>query len=127
MELIFKATKQFEEGLRKRFNSTEREKITQRINKYCQLLLTDRAAFFRRVNQPTAIKLRDGLESSLYILRIDNKTRVILSVDDDPIFDQVIITLMAIYEHDGSSKVFDSIAKSLYRDQLVKAKAQKKV
>jgi hypothetical protein len=41
-----------------------------------------------------------------------------LSVDEDPIFGQVIFTLFRVVKHDDLDKAYKSVAQSLYQDLL---------
>ena len=60
----------------------------------------------------------NGYESSLYVLRVSQKLRVILAVDEDPIFDQVIFTLYRVVKRDNLDKEYQGIAESLYQELL---------
>ncbi len=57
----------------------------------------------------------EGLESSLYVLRVSPQIRVILTIEADPLFDQKVITLFRVVKHDDMERAFNSIAESLYQ------------
>jgi len=57
-------------------------------------------------------------ESSLYALRVNKDIRIILTVDDDPLFDQILITLLHVVRHSNLNKVFNGIAESIYQNTL---------
>jgi mRNA-degrading endonuclease RelE of RelBE toxin-antitoxin system len=119
MEIIFQSTKMFEKDLRK-LSAPDRELVIERINKYTHDLLSNRESFFSRASQPFHLKLLHGFDSSLYSMRINQRIRVIVAVDDDPLFDQLIITLFRIAKSpDELKKVFSSVAESLYQSQLI--------
>ena len=49
-------------------------------------------------------------------LLIRKSLRVILAIDEDPIFGQVIFTLFRVVKCDDLAKTYQSIAKSLYQE-----------
>ncbi|HIF5693432.1 hypothetical protein [Vibrio parahaemolyticus] len=115
MELLFESTKNFEKEISKFPNETK-EKIIYKLNYYCSLLESDTSEFYKNVYQP--IKFKGSSESSLYTLKVDRDIRIILTVDEDPIFEQVIITLLHVVRHSSLEKTFKSIAESLYQKHL---------
>ncbi|MBU1751224.1 MAG: hypothetical protein KKA73_26365 [Chloroflexi bacterium] len=115
--LLLNHTDTFEKDLNK-FSDTDRQRITERIDRYCQMLFTDEAEFYRQTYQPYHIELHGGLETSLYTLRLGEGIRVILTVDDDPLFDQIIVTLIKVVNRSELPRAFISAAKSLYQSLL---------
>lgn len=118
MNLLFESTEQYEKDLRK-FSSSDRADIIARLNQRCGLLLSNKARFGEYAYKPRVFQLTGGLDSSLQVLRINPAIRVILTVDDDPIFDQIIVTLWRMVQHDDLTKAFNSIAESLYQQSMV--------
>jgi hypothetical protein len=55
---------------------------------------------------------------AFYVARAGLKLRVILAADDDPLFDQFIVTLIAIARHENSRQAFENAAKWLYSTRL---------
>ena len=49
-------------------------------------------------------------------MRISPESRIILTVDEDPIFDQVIFTLFRVTNRDDFNKAYQGVVESLYRD-----------
>lgn len=60
----------------------------------------------------------NSYESSLYTLTVSPTLRVIWTVDEDPIFGQVIFTLFRVVKHDDLDRAYQSVADSLYQDML---------
>ena len=58
----------------------------------------------------------NGYESSLYVLKVVEKLSVILAIDEDPIFDQVILTLFRAVEQDELNRAYQSVAELLYQE-----------
>ena len=82
------------------------------------LLREDRSDFFSKVDQPVQIRLKGDFDSSLYSVRLDGDTRLVLTVDDDPVFGQTLVTLFRLIPHSESVRAYRSIAQLLYRDQM---------
>jgi mRNA-degrading endonuclease RelE of RelBE toxin-antitoxin system len=116
MELLFESTKNFEKELSK-FPDSNKKKIVEKLNNHCALLESDeRSPFFKKAYRP--INFKGSTDSTLYALKLDRDIRVILTVDDDPIFEQIIITLLHVVRHSSLDKVFKGIAESLYQKRL---------
>ena len=58
----------------------------------------------------------NGYESSLYVLKVLEKLSVILTIDEDPIFDQFIVTLFRAVKQDKLNRAYQSVAESLYQE-----------
>ena len=119
MDLVYHYTKGFEYDLSQLSQATK-ECMAADINKYGQLLLTNPPEFYQHAHQPYPIKLVNGYESSLYTLPTGAPMNVIATVDEDPIFDQLLVTLMRAVRADEVSQAYTSVAQSLYQDWLVK-------
>lgn len=117
MKLIFEATKKFEKDLKK-FSLKNQNKIIEKINIYCQAFESNRTDFFSHAFQPHILKLRNDFDSSLYALRIALNIRVILTIDEDLIFDQIIVTLHRVLRHSELGNAYKGIAKSIYQKEL---------
>lgn len=117
MELVFEVNKRFEKDMDK-FEKREQAKIIEKLNHYCSFLLTDKSTFYSHVHKPCVFMLRDDLQQSLYSMRISVDIRVIMTIDEDPLFDQIVITLFRVVRHDQLEKAFKSIGESLYQELL---------
>lgn len=117
MELLFETTKHFEKDLQ-HLSAADRGKVCQRINAYGHLYLEDEAEFVRRYPCPK-IKLVGDLAPSLYTLRVSENLRAIITFDKDPLFDQLIMTLLRLVKPDEHPEAFASVTQSLYQSHLV--------
>jgi len=97
MTLRFDSTKRFEKELDK-FSSKERNVIIEKFNRLCEFIESDPNEFYKHAHQPVKLKLVDD-ESTLYALKINRKIRIIMAIDEDPLFDQTIITLFHVVRH----------------------------
>ena len=117
MTIRFESTKKFEKELGK-FPSKIKSQIVLKLNQYSQLLESKPQDFYNHAYQPIQLKLTGDNESSLYALRVNKDIRIILTVDEDPLFDQILITLLHIVRHSNLNKVFNGIAESIYQNAL---------
>jgi len=56
----------------------------------------------------------NNTDSSLYMYKATNDLRVILAYDDDPIFNQNILTLYRVVHKNDSTEAFNQVAKVIY-------------
>lgn len=118
MELLFESTKSFEKELSK-FQAKDKKSIIKKINMYCSLLGNeDKSEFYKNTSQPFKAMLKQNDSSTLYVLRVGHDIRVVLTVDDDPIFNQIIITLMRVIRHSDMDKAYKGVMESLYQEKL---------
>ena len=117
MELLIEISNKFEKDLKK-FPSKERNLIVRKINDYCKLFTDSPELFYRKVYKPCNIKLLNNYESTLYVLRINKDIRVILTADEDPLFERFVITLLHVVRRSSLEKTYKSIAESLYQRNI---------
>ena len=114
MELQFDITRRFGKDL-KRLAPKDQDRVAASIDKYASIFDIERGDPTRHIYQPHKILLPDGLDSSLYVLRATDQIRVILTIEDDPLFGRKIVTLIRVIKHDDLDRTFNSIAESLYQ------------
>jgi hypothetical protein len=118
MELVFESTKKFEKDLDS-FQVRDRTRIISKINLFCSgLAVGNASAFHSHAFRPMRIALSSGVQPTLYTIRISADIRVILTVDDDPIFDQTIITLLRAVRHKSLARAYRGVAESLYQSDI---------
>lgn len=121
MELVFESTKNFEKDLRK-FEKKDQVKIIEKLNNQCNAFINDKSTFNLHILKPFTFILKDGLQPTLYCLRVSKDIRIILTVDEDPIFEQTIFTLLRVVRHDGLNTAYKSIGELLYQQFLLNEK-----
>ena len=124
MDILIQSTKEFEQDL-EAFSKPEQSNIIEKMNQDFQILLNDKNSLFEQKNlaQMQTIKLTNDYDSSLYSLRINPKIRVILTIDDDPIFDRIIITLFRVVKSSEASEAYNSVVKYIYKDLILLSKS----
>jgi hypothetical protein len=117
VDILIESTKGFENDLTK-LSEDERAAAIQKINDCASLFPTKKADVYRKLRRLRLPINLNGYESSLYTLRVSRTLRVILAVDGDPIFGQVIFTLFRVVKDDELDKAYQDVAGSLYQDML---------
>jgi hypothetical protein len=121
MDLLIESTREFEQDLAT-FSTTKKANIIEQMNKTFQIILHDPESLFKTMTlaQLKEIKLNSDYESSLYSLRLKPEIRIILTIDDDPIFDRTLITLFRIVNAEDASIAYSSVAETLYEHFALK-------
>jgi hypothetical protein len=115
MDILIESTKKFEDDLSVLI---ENEKVTtiQKINDCVSRFSTPKKSVDTELNPPANLSNLNGYESSLYTLKISEKLGVILAIDEDPIFEQIIFTLYRAVKQDDLDQAYKRIAESLYQE-----------
>lgn len=114
MDVLIQSTSSFEKELG-RLSEDEKAAVVQKINDCASLFPNQKAYVYRKLRCLPIASNINGYEFSLYTLRVSQKLRVILTVDEDPIFGQVIFTLFRVVKHDDLDKAYKGVAESLYQ------------
>ena len=117
MDVLIESTRGFEKDIAK-LSEDEKAAAIQKINDCASLFPTQKADVYRKLRRLRLSSNLNGYESSLYTLRVSQKLRVILAVDEDPIFEQVIFTLFRAVKYDDLDKAYQGVAESLYKELL---------
>ncbi|MCC5660483.1 hypothetical protein LC608_26595 [Nostoc sp. XA010] len=117
VDVLIESIRSFEKDLG-RLSEDEKAAAIQKINDCASLFPTQKADVYRKLRRLPLPSDINGYESSLYTLRVSQKLRVILTVDEDPIFGQVIFTLFRVVKHDELDKAYKGVAESLYQGLL---------
>ena len=114
----FRSVAAFERDLEE-LDAPERQRVIAAVNAKSSLWLKDRHKAEKEFLRPYLFRLRGGLESSLYEIPAGKARRVILAVDDDPIFGQVIVTLLRVVTKRARKAAYDELAELLYPGQVL--------
>ena len=117
MDVLIESTRGFEKDIAK-LSEDEKAAAIQKINDCASLFPTQKADAYRKMRRIRTSSYLNGYESSLYTLRVSQKLRVILTVDEDPIFEQVIFTLFRAVKYNDLDKAYQDVAESLYQELL---------
>ena len=117
MALIEQTTAEFRLDW-ERLGPATRMTVRQALDRGYAALRDNRRTFFARAQRPLPIQLKSGFTSSLYSLRAGRDIRIIVAVDDDPVFAQTLVTLFRVVPPDELEHTFRSVAHVLYRNQI---------
>lgn len=100
----------------KKLNMAEREKTLGLIKTrvYGFLYHNDR----RYLTQDHYFSKMGMFESTIYYVKTDLNTRAIISVDEDPIFEEVRVNIYAICNRDSLQREISGIMESLYQKMI---------
>ncbi|MGL5075582.1 MAG: hypothetical protein ACRDBG_07025 [Waterburya sp.] len=126
MDILIESTNGFEKDI-SRLSEREKTITIQKINDCTDLFATQKANVYRKLRRLPLPSDLNGYESSLYTLRISQKLKVILTVDEDPIFGQVIFTLFRVTKQDDFDNAYKSITEFLYQEMLHKDRERETV
>lgn len=117
MEVLIESTRGFENDLDS-LDEAEKALVVESINDCASLFPTHKTDVYRKLHHLPLLSNLNGYESSLYTLRTSQELRVILTVDEDPIFEQVILTLFRVVNHRDLDRTYEAVAASLYQEIL---------
>lgn len=101
-----------------RLSQDDRARVHEMLRRSYNLLRDNRRGFFAKTEQPLPIHLKGGLSSSLYSLRVGRDLRLIITVDDDPVFGRTLVTLFRAVRRNDLERSYRSIVNLLYRNQI---------
>lgn len=110
-------TQEFRQDLA-RLSGEDRTRVRAALRSSYELLRSDRRRFFASAKRPQPVQLKSGLTSSLYSLPVGRDLRLILAVDDDPVFAQTIVTLFRAIRPNEVGRTYRSIADRIYRNGI---------
>ncbi|HNY66542.1 MAG TPA: hypothetical protein PKM41_13990 [Deltaproteobacteria bacterium] len=117
MELLVRSSASFEEDL-SAIDGHTRSALVDRLNGLLADCLCNREGFCSLLLSPEDLRLKHGLCSSLSLLPLEKGLSAILTLDEDPVFDQVVVTLIRLVQESDASKVFGEVLRSLHCDLI---------
>ena len=117
IEITEQTTPEFRNDLN-RSSPEDRAHVAAVLRQSYDLLRNQRGSFFMRVERTQAIVLKGGFSSSLYSMGVGRDIRLIVAVDEDPVFRRTLVTLFRAVHHDDLDRAYRSLADALYRNQI---------
>ena len=118
MEIIIESTQRFENSLAQ-LDRKFKELVIENINNYTQKFSQDNIHVYDNLEQLKLLPLPNNYQSSLYVLKVSSNLRVILTIDEDPIFSQTIFTLFDVVNPQNIERAHKEIAADIYRDLTI--------
>jgi len=101
--------------------SDERESLIKQINKFAKSYLNAKTTFLKNAYNPFIFNLKGDLESSLYVLKLDHNIKIVCSFDEDPIFDQLLITCFRLTKKNDADELYEQTGNSIYtKENLIR-------
>jgi hypothetical protein len=113
LDLVFHETDAFVEDWQS-LDIAIRGQLATELNDHCQLLLYDQAGFedsVENIHRPLA----EGVDASLYVFSVEG-WRIIFAMDEDPVFQQLVVTLLRVVTADLLDPAIDDLVQVLYQD-----------
>lgn len=100
----------------KKLNKDERNQMMRLINQKIRGYIEDgdrryifQEKFFSKLGQ---------FDSTVYCLRVNIKIRAILSIDEDPIFEKIVVNIFTLCSPERTHKEMQGIMESLYQRMI---------
>jgi mRNA-degrading endonuclease YafQ of YafQ-DinJ toxin-antitoxin module len=108
--------KKFDKDLKK-LTSVEKSMIEKKINLIIDLIRAEQSTS-QHLSKIHKFHFGADMDSSLYVLRVNKDLRIILTSEEDPLFNEHILTLLRVVRHDDLDKTFKGIGESLFQSFL---------
>ncbi len=96
-------------------DADERTKVQQQINNVSQSLLNGKTAFHENASIPYLFNLKDGMETSFFLIKTGTDTRMVAAIDEAPIFDKISLTLFRAVDKENANEAYRMIGESTYK------------
>lgn len=118
MDVRIDIEKKFDKDIKK-LSSLDQTVISKKINQLVDLLKEEKntSTYLYKIHK---FSIGGNLDSSLYVLKINKDLRIILTSEEDPLFNEHILTLLRVVRHDDLDKIFRGISESFNQSFLFK-------
>jgi hypothetical protein len=114
MDLEFDITQSFSDDMASLSGETRRSVVDQ-INLISQSLLNGQTEFKENSSIPYIFNLKNHLDSSLFLVKADHDSRMIVSVDEDPVFDKISLTFFRLVDKGKADEVYKQVGENIYK------------
>lgn len=118
MNIVFESTDEFNRDIAK-FSPPEQSIILQEVEHWLPLLLTNKEIRARRLHQFYRFNLKENYGSSLYSFIVNYYLRVILTIDEDPLFNRLSITLFKAIQSSEAATAYQQVGNSIYEKIII--------
>ena len=117
MNILIESTAIFEQDLR-RLSQDRKNKIISEINNFVNLISDGKFNGFHKLYCIPHISDLVEYVSFLYVLRVSGELEIVLAIDEDPIFNQTILSLFRLTDSIKITEVYQEITAHLYQDLI---------
>lgn len=107
-------TESFDNDIKK-LPEAQQNRIKDEINHVSGSLLNGRSSFMEKASMPYVFSLKGGLDSSLYVVKVDEDKKMVVAVDDDPIFNKVLLTMYRPVDENDAGQIYKEVGEQLYK------------
>lgn len=100
----------------KKLNKNERNQMMRLINQKIRGYIEDGDR--RYIFQEKSFLKLGQFDSTVYCLRVNIKIRAILSIDEDPIFEKIVVNIFTLCSPERTHKEMQGIMESLYQRMI---------
>lgn len=118
MKTEIKNTSAYKRKLNK-LPGADQKQVGDHIKKLIFSIQNGKTFFSKHTSQPYHFALKHQLDSSLYSSRVSKNLRLILSIDEDPIFNKMDVNLFDIINKSEEEKVFKQVGENIYRSEYL--------
>ncbi|MDB9315249.1 hypothetical protein PN462_19195 [Spirulina sp. CS-785/01] len=115
--LTVEETQLFQKDL-KHLSAENQRQINKKINSLIALIQDSNFNSIKHKLQKIKIELTH-YHASIYSFKVNRDLRILLFFDDDPLFNQTIITLLRVVHQNNRDKVIKGLAESYYQQELL--------
>jgi hypothetical protein len=115
MEILVEKTASFDADLML-LSDKERSMVTEKLNFLVSTIMEKGNT--KQLYRLQKLQLPNNLSSSLFIFRIDTQLRAIVTFEQDPLFNQSVLTLIRLIKHTDLDKTFNAVSEALYQDMF---------
>lgn len=117
MDIVVESTEAFKQDLTA-FSEAERSIIWEEIQQGIPLIFAEQIFREKRLHQFYSFQLPHNYGSTLYSFIVNYRIRVILCIDDDPIFERTLITLFRVVDTQNVAEVYQQVGERIYQPIL---------
>jgi hypothetical protein len=114
MNLEFLITEAFDHDI-KCLLLAQQKRIKTTINSISGSLLNGKSRFIESASMPHIFNLKDGYDSSLYLVGVGEGKKIVVAVDDDPIFNRLLLTLFRLVDEEKGNVTYKEVGEQLYK------------
>lgn len=118
MDVRIDIDKKFDKDLKK-LSAKDNDTIAKKLNHLIELIRTGQNTS-SRLFKLHKIHFQENLDSSLYVFKVNTDLRILLTSEEDPLFDEHILTLLRVVHHKDLEKIYSGLAQSLYQSFINK-------
>jgi len=112
LEVDIQTKKTFLKDL-ERLGSVDQTRVEATVAKFTESLRSQGQEQRAGLTQPHRLRVQDDWNLSLYSLRANRYLRILLTLDNDPVFGRMIVQFLRVVHHDHLGSAFKALGESI--------------